>query len=367
MTVIALGWDRLVGQDRAVALHAQAAARPVHAYLLVGAGARASRTAARCFAAALVGAGRRRARRRPRAARHASRRRRVRARGTRLRRRRTTRERIIPEASRSPIEGDRKVVVVSRPTGSSDRPSGERAAEDDRGAAARTVMLLVTVGADELLPTSGRGASASTSRDPSDATSRRPALGSEGRCRRARRAACASPAVSLAGPARSLGPTARARDAFVDAATVLDGTGARGRRPPSDRRGGEAAHGRPRATPGRGRRRSTPSSRPPGIPTGAHRAGAKRLAERHEARATGALAPRRSPRASPRSSRVYRDALAGAGAPAQPRPDAARGRPRAAAAALDACRRRARRFERNPNEGLLLERLLLHLPAAIAW
>ena len=63
---------------------------------------------------------------------------------------------------------------------------------------------------------------------------------------------------------------------------------------------------------------------------------------------------------------VYRDALAGPGAPALnvDRPmlvvDA-----RAAAAALDACRAaRQVLIEHNPNETLLLERLLLHLPAA---
>ena len=63
---------------------------------------------------------------------------------------------------------------------------------------------------------------------------------------------------------------------------------------------------------------------------------------------------------------VYRDALAGPGAPTLnvDRPlivaDA-----RAVGAALDACRAaRQVLIEHNPNETLLLERLLLHLPAA---
>jgi hypothetical protein len=63
---------------------------------------------------------------------------------------------------------------------------------------------------------------------------------------------------------------------------------------------------------------------------------------------------------------VYRDAMAGPGAPRLnlDRPalsvDA-----RAAGRALDACRAaRQALSEHNPNESLLLERLLLHLPAA---
>jgi dTMP kinase len=47
-------WDRLAGQDRAVALLRRAAERPVHAYLLVGARGSGVEDAARCFAAALV-------------------------------------------------------------------------------------------------------------------------------------------------------------------------------------------------------------------------------------------------------------------------------------------------------------------------
>ena len=47
-------WDRLIGQERAVALMQQAAARPVHSYLLVGDKGADLLSAARCFAAALV-------------------------------------------------------------------------------------------------------------------------------------------------------------------------------------------------------------------------------------------------------------------------------------------------------------------------
>ena len=48
------GWDRIVGQDKAVALLRRAAERPVHAYLLVGPRGSGIEEAARCFAAQLV-------------------------------------------------------------------------------------------------------------------------------------------------------------------------------------------------------------------------------------------------------------------------------------------------------------------------
>ena len=47
-------WERVVGQDRAVALLQRAAERPVHAYLLVGPARLRLDEAARCFAAAVV-------------------------------------------------------------------------------------------------------------------------------------------------------------------------------------------------------------------------------------------------------------------------------------------------------------------------
>jgi hypothetical protein len=64
---------------------------------------------------------------------------------------------------------------------------------------------------------------------------------------------------------------------------------------------------------------------------------------------------------------VYRDVLAG--------PDAQRLNtdqpvleltPRSCMEAIDACRKAREAFEFNPNESLLLERLLLYLPAAKA-
>jgi hypothetical protein len=64
---------------------------------------------------------------------------------------------------------------------------------------------------------------------------------------------------------------------------------------------------------------------------------------------------------------VYRDALAG---PDAPRLNTDRSvltvTPRGAAAAVDACRAARDAFEFNPNEGLLVERLMMRLPAATA-
>ena len=62
---------------------------------------------------------------------------------------------------------------------------------------------------------------------------------------------------------------------------------------------------------------------------------------------------------------VYRDALADGAAPLNADRDRLRVDPSAAVGALDACRAaRQALIEHNPNEGLMLERLLLHLPRA---
>lgn len=63
---------------------------------------------------------------------------------------------------------------------------------------------------------------------------------------------------------------------------------------------------------------------------------------------------------------VYRDALAGPDAPrADPSAPPSSADPRASVRALDACREARQSLEHNPNEGLLLERLLLHLPELV--
>ena len=118
----------------------------------------------------------------------------------------------------------------------------------------------------------------------------------------------------------------------------------------------------------RGRAARRPSSRRPGTPSARGAAQLRRLEEQHKrahrrARTDALL------EGITALETVYRDALAGPGRrAAQPRPRAAgRCRRGAAAAALDACREARQAIaEFNPNETLLVERLLLHLPPADA-
>ena len=115
-------WTAVVGQPRAVAALAVAAASPVHAYLLVGPRGSGKRAAAAAFAGELIVAADGRVNAEPdRAQRH----RRLAAReehpdvfvlspaGNSLRREEEVSQLII-EASRTPVEGARKVLVVDR-------------------------------------------------------------------------------------------------------------------------------------------------------------------------------------------------------------------------------------------------------------
>ena len=146
-------WDRLAGQDRAVAQLRRAAERPVHAYLLVGARGSGVEDAARCFAAALV-APEDDARAVDLALRgmHPD----VvefEPEGANYRVKEDVRERIIPEASRSPIEGARKVVVIfeaERLVFARRTESANALLKTIEEPPARTVMLLVTATPDEL-------------------------------------------------------------------------------------------------------------------------------------------------------------------------------------------------------------------------
>ena len=116
------GWSAVSGQPRAVASLESAVGSPVHAYLLVGPRGSGKRTAAAAFAGELVVAADERASGEPeRAERH----RRLAAReehpdifvllpaGNSLRREEEV-SRLIVEASRTPVEGTRKVLVVDR-------------------------------------------------------------------------------------------------------------------------------------------------------------------------------------------------------------------------------------------------------------
>lgn len=115
-------WSAVVGQPQAVAVLTAAVASPVHAYLLVGPRGSGKRAAAGAFAGELIAAADQRAGSDPqRSARH----RRLAARrehpdvfvlspaGPSLRREEEVSQ-LIVEASRTPVEGPRKVLVVDR-------------------------------------------------------------------------------------------------------------------------------------------------------------------------------------------------------------------------------------------------------------
>src|SRR5262249_51407736 len=145
----------VVGQDRALDALRHAAARPGHAYLLVGPRGSGVEHAAREFATLLIGAADDERSRslvlrsvhpdvvefEPTAASY--------------RVAQDVRERILPEAARAPIEGDRKVLILfeaERLRGNQNEPPNARpnALGDPP---ARPVVVLVTAAPDDLLAT----------------------------------------------------------------------------------------------------------------------------------------------------------------------------------------------------------------------
>src|SRR5471032_1565369 len=154
-------WTGLVGQEHAIEALEHAAARPGHAYLLVGPAGSGVEVAARSFASELVA---------PDGD--------ERIRGLVLRGLhpdvvefepggfsylvdKDVRERILPEASRAPIEADRKVLVLfeaERLRGNQNE-SGNAMLKTLEEPPPRTVVLLVTGAPDDLLPTIRGGGS----------------------------------------------------------------------------------------------------------------------------------------------------------------------------------------------------------------
>jgi len=145
----------VVGQARALSALRQAAARPGHAYLLVGPRGSGVEDAAREFAAMLIGVA-------------------DDERGSRLvlrslhpdvvefepgaasyRVKDDVRERILPEAARAPIEGERKVLILfeaERLRGNQNE-SANAMLKTLEEPPERTVVILVTGAPDDLLPT----------------------------------------------------------------------------------------------------------------------------------------------------------------------------------------------------------------------
>ena len=158
-------WERVVGQERAIGVLERAAARPVHAYLLVGPSGSGVEDAARCFAASLlsavsdggspkgsgVSADRDEARRADLVLRgvHAD----VvefEPEGVSILAAQVTE--IIKEASRSPVESERKVLIVF----DADRlneTAANKLLKTLEEPPERTHIVLVTGSPDDLLPT----------------------------------------------------------------------------------------------------------------------------------------------------------------------------------------------------------------------
>ncbi len=339
-------WDRIPGQAQAVTQLQRAATRPVHAYLLVGPRGSGVEEAARCFAAALI----------------------------------TTDDdqrswdlvlrgvhpdvvEIDPPATQIRIEDAQAVVdEVSR---SPNEAAANKLLKTLEEPPPRAVIILVTSGADQLLPTirsrcqrvdfAYLGADAVAAALVADGVpSERAALLAKlagGRIDRAR---------ELHG---RLGPV---RDAFVTAAASVDGTG-----------GAVARHAElvqdalQTALSGLEEAQAAETEQlgaeleAAGYPERTRRAQLRRLEERHK-RAHRRARIDALVEGITALETVYRDALAGS---ADERLNIDRDvlavEPRAASAALEACRdARQAIAEFNPNETLLVERLFLHLPPA---
>jgi DNA polymerase-3 subunit delta' len=145
----------IIGQTRAMERLRAAAQRPVHAYLLVGPRGSGIEQAAREFAALLIGVA------------DEDRGRRLVERGVHpdvvefepggasYRVKDDVRERILPEAARAPIEADRKVLILleaERLRGNQNE-SANAMLKTLEEPPARTIVVLVTSVADDLLPT----------------------------------------------------------------------------------------------------------------------------------------------------------------------------------------------------------------------
>ena len=217
----------LVGQERAVETLRRATERPSHAYLLVGPRGSGVEAAARDFAALLIGVG-------------------DDERGLRLvqrgvhpdvvefapggpsyRVKEDVRDTILPEAARAPIEAEKRVLILfeaERLRGNQNE-SANAMLKTIEEPPPRTIVLLVTAVADDLLPTI-RSRCQRIDFDPVGDDALRAALEREGIS-----AEIASTAAALAGGqlarARALaGSLAPLRAAFAGAPTRVDGTGA---------------------------------------------------------------------------------------------------------------------------------------------
>jgi len=343
-------WHDLEGQDDAVALLQRSIERPVHAYLITGARGTTFELGARHLAAALVSPDDDDAIRRVLAGFHpdvvefrpegvmytlANEIRAPRA-GESYARDRLL-PRVVPEAHAAPTEGARKVIVIHE----ADRLQGNQAEAANmllktlEEPPPRTVLILTTSYPDDLLDTV------------------------RSRCQRIDFSSRV--VIDPTGAERAL------RQAFTDTARSLDGSGA------------AAAKGADRLDDALRTYLETLEAQLDAEETALRdemdalgyddrtvQRLVRRLAEQHKRRLRRA---RREALVEGITAieTLYRDALAGPGGPrTDPSAPAPQADPRASVRALDACRDARQALEHNPNEGLLLERLLLHLPELVS-
>jgi DNA polymerase III subunit delta' len=356
-------WERVVRQERAVGLLQRAAERPVHAYLLVGPRGSGLEDAARCFAAEIVA---------PDGD--------PRVQDLVLRGMHpdvvefepegnmilvAQAEAIMREAHRAPIEAEGKVVAVFEADRLNEQASNKLLKTIEEPPA-RSTIVLITSSPDELLETV-RSRCQRVDLAPLPEAALRDALVDEHADPESAALAARLAGGRLDRGRAMLGVLGDVRRAFVTAAAELDGTGAAVMRA-YDEVGAamQEAVDNLEAEQVTEAEELTAELDRAGYPERSRTALLKRQAERH----------RRQHRRARRDlivegitalESVYRDALAGTDAPRvntdQPvliLP------PRSCAEAIEACRAARDAFEFNPNEGLLLERLLLCLPAATA-
>jgi DNA polymerase-3 subunit delta' len=386
----ATGWDRVVGQDAAVALLRSAATRPVHSYLLVGPRGSGVDDAARCFAAALIAGGdRRHGRRAPDETPLAA----------------STRgdddlrswdlvlrgehpdvveidpatnqivvgdaDRFVREAHASPIEGERKVVLLLGADRLND-VAANRLLKTIEEPPTRTHLVLVAERAERMLATirsrcqrvdfAYLGES-----DVRQAIERMTTKEGDASGDPARIDLVARLAGGRVDRARELaGPLGTVRDAFLAAAESLDGTGAA-----VERAGQRVIDAVAEALAALEERQAEEVGAldaelaAAGYPSRVAQSRRRVLTDRQKRELRRARTDAWIEGITAVET-LYRDTLAGADAPAlnlDRRPPPVH--PRAAGDALDACRRaREGLIEYNANETITLQRLLLHLPAA---
>jgi DNA polymerase III subunit delta' len=352
----------LVGQDDAVELLRRAAAHPGHAYLIAGPRGAGGPDVARTFAAALVAPdGDERAVDLVHRHLHPD--------VIEFEPERSVitidqaRDDIVPEAWSSPIEADRKVLIILE----AERLQPEAAnalLKTFEEPPERTVIVLVSDAADELLDTV-RSRCQRINLDAVDEATLVDILREAGVEADDARLAARLSGGQLGRAQELTGDTRALRDTFVDAAAGLAGTGASA---------GHAAEAMLTAVHDSiAAVRAHHIDELAAFDEEADRAGyqprdVRRLRRRMEERqpARERLARRKAMSEGIAAlETLYRDALAGPDAPLRnlDRPPIGAD-PRAAVRALDACREARDALEFNPNEGLLLEWLALQLPGS---